>query len=73
MNAEVAMKTFFSKLNEAIVNPLIAPPVPNKPAENPEKAPPRMAFLLLGAIVNDLLIKNKRLNPTKKTSKKISK
>ncbi|MDA0984680.1 MAG: hypothetical protein O3C56_02610 [Bacteroidetes bacterium] len=49
INADVAIKTLFSKLNEAIVKPRIAPLVPNRPAEKPEKEPPIKAFLLFGA------------------------
>ena len=73
INAEVAMKTLFSKLKAAIVSPLIAPPVPNKPAENPEKEPPIIAFFLLGAMLNLLLIIKIRLKTTKNTPKNISK
>ena len=65
INAEVAINTLFSKLNAAIVKPLMAPPVPNNPAENPEKEPPINAFLLFGAITILLFIRNNKLNPTK--------
>lgn len=67
------MNTLFSKLNAAIVKPLIAPPVPNNPAENPEKEPPIMAFLLFGEMVILLLIRKNRLSPTKNIPKNISK
>ena len=56
-----------------MVNPLMAPPVPNKPAENPENAPPTSAFFLLGEKLTFLLIKKNKLKPTKNTPKIISK
>ncbi len=67
------MNTLFSKLKAAIVSPLIAPAVPNKPAENPEKEPPIIAFFLFGAILNLLLIIKIRLKITRNTPKNISK
>lgn len=73
INAEVAIKTFLSRLKAAMVKPLIAPPVPNKPAENPEKEPPIIAFFLLAEITSLLLTKKNKLSPTKKKPKNISK
>lgn len=73
MNAEVAMKTLFSRLKAAIVRPRMAPPVPSNPAENPENEPPIIAFLLFGKIIILLFIKKNKLNPTRNIPKKISK
>lgn len=42
-----------------MVNPLIAPPVPNNPAENPENEPPTIAFFLFGEKENLFLIRKK--------------
>jgi hypothetical protein len=73
IKADVAINALFSRLKEAIVRPLMAPPVPNNPAENPENEPPIIAFLLVGDIVSFLLIRNNRLNPTKNIPRKNSK
>lgn len=69
--AEVAMKIFFSKLKAAIVIPLIAPPVPNKPAVKPESELPIKVLLEVGFTTNSFLIKNNKLNAIKKTAKTI--
>ena len=66
MKADVAIKTLFSRLNAAIAKPLIAPPVPNNPAEKPENDPPIKAFLLFGLMIKSFLIKKIKLNTTKK-------
>ena len=73
IKADVAIKTLFSRLKEAIVRPLIAPPVPSKPAEKPDNAPPIREFFLFAAITNSLLYKNKALSEIRKTPRKISK
>ena len=73
IKAEVAIKTLFSKLNAAIVNPLIAPPVPRSPAENPERAPPEIAFLLVGEIIKSFFKRKRRLKPTRNIPSIISK
>lgn len=59
------MKTLFSRLNAAIVNPRIAPPVPKSPAEKPERIPPTAAFDLVGFITRFLKIKNNKLKAIK--------
>lgn len=66
MIAEVAMNALFSRLNAAIAKPLIAPPVPNNPAEKPEREPPIKAFLLFGLMIKSFLIKKIKLKMTKK-------
>lgn len=73
INAEVAIKTLFSRLKAAIVNPLIAPPVPRSPAENPERIPPLMAFLFVGEMIKFCLIRKSKLKPIKNMAKRISK
>ena len=65
MNADVAIKTLFSKLNAAMVSPLIAPPVPRRPADRPENDPPKIAFFLFGAITKLFLTRNNDLYPPK--------
>ena len=67
------MNTLFSKLKAAMVKPLMAPPVPSNPAENPEKEPPIMAFLFVGDTTTSRLNRNNKLNPTKNIPKNISK
>ena len=58
MRAEVAKKESFSKLNAAKTNPLIAPPVPTKPAKKPEEMPPTIKFLsLCSNFLSELKIK----------------
>ena len=52
------MKTDFSRLYAAKVNPRIAPPVPNNPADNPENTPPNAEFILVGLIFKWLFIKS---------------
>lgn len=64
MKADVAINTLFSRLNAAIAKPLIAPPVPNNPAEKPESDPPIKAFLLFGLMIKFFLIKNIKLKTT---------
>ena len=66
------MKTLFSKLNAAIVNPLMAPPVPSRPAESPENDPPIIAFFVVGKTTIFFPIRKIRLNPTRKIPKMIS-
>lgn len=72
MNAEVAIKAFFSKLKAAIVKPLIAPPVPNSPAEKPDSAPPLIAFLLFAGITNSFLYRKRELKAIRKRASIIS-
>lgn len=72
INAEVAINTLFSILKAAIVNPLIAPPVPSNPAEKPDNEPPITALLLLSFMTNFFLIKNSILRPTRKMARIIS-
>ena len=50
--------------------PLMAPPVPNKPALKPDKTPPKMAFLLDALMINSLKIKKIRLSTIKNPPKK---
>ena len=73
MKAEVAIKTLFSRLNAAIVNPLIAPPVPRRPAENPDNIPPKTEFFLLGVTTRSFLYKKTELKTIKNNPRKISK
>ena len=58
IKAEVAINTFFSKLKAAMVRPRMAPPVPNNPAEKPDKLPPTIAFFRLGLITRSFFSKN---------------
>ena len=55
-----------------MVKPLMAPPVPNKPAEKPDKVPPTMALPLEGLNVKVFLMRKRRLNPTRKTPRNTS-
>lgn len=66
------MKTLFSKLNAAIVSHQMAPPVPSKPAEKPDKTPPEMAFLVEGFITRFFFKINKRLKKIRNKPKMIS-
>ena len=68
--AEVAINLFLSSLNAARVIPLMAPPVPNKPALNPEKVPPIMAFHEVGNIFKRLKNKNTKLKTIRKAPRK---
>lgn len=61
MIAEVAIKTSFSRLKAAKVKPLIAPPVPSKPAVIPDNAPPETELTSVGFSTNFLNIKSRRL------------
>jgi hypothetical protein len=72
ITADVAIKTSVLRLNAARVIPLIAPPVPNIPAINPDKAPPIIEFVLVGASTIFLLIINTKLVATKNTPRQIS-
>lgn len=61
----MAINTFFSKLKAAMVSPRIAPPVPRRPAENPDKPPPIMAFRLTGFMINFFLIRKRSARITR--------
>lgn len=66
------MNTLFSMLKADIVNPLIAPPVPSKPAENPDNPPPIIEFLFVGLITNCFRMRKSKLSAIKKIPKMIS-
>lgn len=72
MRAEVAINVLLLRLNAAMVNPLMAPPVPSNPAEKPDRAPPSTAFLVFGWTTIWLLIIKSKLNPTRKQPRTIS-
>lgn len=71
MAAEVAIYMLFSKLNAVIVSPRMAPPVPKKPAKNPDKLPPIRVSLC--PVLKEKLGFNKKkiLNITKNTDNAI--
>lgn len=61
----------FSKLNAVIVSPRMAPPVPKKPAKNPDKLPPiNVSFRPVLKAKLGLIRKNK-LKPTRNTERAI--
>ena len=55
-----------------MVMPRIAPPVPIKPAEKPERAPPIIVCLNFGVITSLSLIINNRLSEIRKMPNTIS-
>lgn len=71
--ADVAIKTFFSRLKEARMRPLIAPPVPNNPAAMPERAPPETELANVGFKINFLKINSIKLIEIRKTERAIDK
>ncbi len=72
IKAEVAIKVSIVNPNEVKVIPLIAPPVPIKPAISPEKIPPKTEFFIVGLSIICLKNKNVRLVIIKKQASIIS-
>ena len=56
-----------------MVNPRMAPPVPSKPAENPDKIPPVIEFSLLGSMTNYNKLSTTKKIPNNSSNNTVSK